>query len=200
MNKIASFIFGVCIGSLGTYFITKKIIEERTDEEIESVVSTFKNRFDKVEKILTEEQKKEVGIYSVPNDILEEHNDEKDDKISYKEKTEELGYVKGVDLSDNQDQHAEYVVNIGSAPYIITEEEFGEIGNEEETLILYADGILATEDEDPIDDVESLIGNCLNEMGEHDDLMYVRNQENETDYVILRSEKMYKDIVTEVND
>ena len=200
MNKITSFIFGVCIGSLGTYFITKKIIEERTDEEIESVVSTFKNRFDKVEKILTEEQKKEVGIYSVPNDILEEHNDEKDDKISYKEKTEELGYVKGVDLSDNQDQHAEYVVNIGSAPYIITEEEFGEIGNEEETLILYADGILATEDEDPIDDVESLIGNCLNEMGEHDDLMYVRNQENETDYVILRSEKMYKDIVTEVND
>jgi hypothetical protein len=200
MNKITSFMFGVCIGSLGTYFITKKIIEERTDEEIESVVSTFKNRFDKVEKILTEEQKKEVGIYSVPNDILEEHNDEKDDKISYKEKTEELGYVKGVDLSDNQDQHAEYVVNIGSAPYIITEEEFGEIGNEEETLILYADGILATEDEDPIDDVESLIGNCLNEMGEHDDLMYVRNQENETDYVILRSEKMYKDIVTEVND
>lgn len=200
MNKITSFIFGVCIGSLGTYFITKKIIEERTDEEIESVVSTFKNRFDKVEKILTEEQKKEVGIYSVPNDILEEYNDEKDDKISYKEKTEELGYVKGVDLSDNQDQHAEYVVNIGSAPYIITEEEFGEIGNEEETLILYADGILATEDEDPIDDVESLIGNCLNEMGEHDDLMYVRNQENETDYVILRSEKMYKDIVTEVND
>lgn len=201
MNKIVSFILGAGVGSVATYFVVKRIIEERTDKEIESVVTTFKERFDRVENILTDEQKEELGIYSPSKEVLEsEPIEQNTTKENYEKEMKDLGYSTGVDLSDGHDQHAENIVDLGSAPYVITEDEFGEFGNDEETLILYADGVLATEDDDPIDDVEELLGDCLKAMGGYDETLYVRNQERETDYTILRSEKRWSDIAPEVNE
>lgn len=210
MNKFIVFTIGVATGSIGTYFAVKKAIEARTDKEIESVVETFKERFDKMEAILTDEQKEELGIYSPSNEILKDEpieinypkpTEERDEtQKNYEQEMKNLGYSTGVDLSEETDHSAERIAQIGSAPYVITEDEFGEFGNDEETLIFYADGVLATEDDDPIDDIEELIGNCLNEFGEYDERLYVRNQERETDYIILKSEKLWTDITPEVDE
>lgn len=210
MNKAIIFGLGVVAGSVGTYFAVKKAIEARTDKEIESVVETFKERFDKMESILTDEQREELGIYSSSKEILKDEPIEikhpkpieKRNEIqnNYEQEMRKLGYSTGVDLSEVTDNHAESITQIGSAPYVITEDEFGEFGNDEETLIFYADGVLATEDDDPIDDVKELIGNCLNEFGEYDERLYVRNQEREIDYIILRSEKLWVDIAPEVDE
>lgn len=210
MNKAIIFGLGVAAGSVGTYLAVKKAIEARTDKEIESVVETFKERFDKMESILTDEQREELGIYSPSKEIfkdepieinhpkpIEERNEIQN---NYEQEMKNLGYSTGVDLSEGTDNHAESITQIGSAPYVITEDEFGEFGNDEETLIFYADGVLATEDDDPIDDVKELIGNCLNEFGEYDERLYVRNQEREIDYIILRSEKLWVDIAPEVDE
>ena len=210
MNKFIIFTLGVATGSVGTYFAVKKAIEARTDKEIESVVETFKERFDKMESILTDEQREELGIYSPSKEIFKDEPTE----INHSKPTEErngtqknyeremknLGYSTGADLSEETDHSAERIAQIGSAPYVITEDEFGEFGNDEETLIFYADGVLATEDDDPIDDIEEVIGNCLNEFGEYDERLYVRNQEKEIDYIILRSEKLWSDIAPEVDE
>lgn len=210
MNKVIVFILGVAAGSAGTYFAVKKAIEARTDKEIESVVETFKERYNKIEAILTDEQKDKLGIYSSSKEIPEDEPIEKNNpkqteernktQNNYKQEMKNLGYSTGVDLSEKTDNSAERIAQIGSAPYVITEDEFGEIGNDEETLIYYEDGVLATEDDDPIDDVEELVGNCLNEFGKYDERMYVRNQEREIDYVILKSEKLWSDIDPEVNN
>ena len=210
MNKVIVFILGVAAGSAGTYFAVKKAIEARTDKEIESVVETFKERYNKIEAILTDEQKDKLGIYSSSKEIPEDEPIEKNNpkpteernetQNNYKQEMKNLGYSTGVDLSEKTDNSAERIAQIGSAPYVITEDEFGEFGNDEETLIYYEDGVLATEDDDPIDDVEELVGNCLNEFGKYDERMYVRNQEKEIDYVILRSEKLWSDIDPEVNN
>lgn len=210
MNKVIIFALGVAVGSTGTYFAVKKAIEARTDKEIESVVETFKERFDKVEAILTDEQKEELGIYSPSKEIskdepIEENHpkpteERNETQKNYEQEMRNLGYSTGVDLSEETDHSAERIAQIGSAPYVITEDEFGEFGNDEETLIFYADGVLATEDDDPIDDIEELVGNCLNEFGEYDERLYVRNQERETDYIILRSEKLWADITPEVDE
>lgn len=203
MNKIVTFMLGAGIGSAATYFVVKRVIEERTDKEIESVVTTFRERFSKMEEILTDEQKEELGIFSPSKEMIEsiqEETEEITDETEYTNEVEKLGYSVGVDLSEGNDEHAENIVNLNSAPYVITEDEFGEFGNEEETLIFYADNVLATEDDDPIDDIDSLVGNCLNMMGEYDETLYVRNQDRETDYVILRSEKNWSDITPEVNE
>lgn len=210
MNKVIVFILGVAAGSAGTYFAVKKAIEARTDKEIESVVETFKERYNKIEAILTDEQKDKLGIYSSSKEIPEDEPIEKNNpkqteernktQNNYKQEMKNLGYSTGVDLSEKTDNSAERIAQIGSAPYVITEDEFGEFGNDEETLIYYEDGVLATEDDDPIDDVEELVGNCLNEFGKYDERMYVRNQEREIDYVILKSEKLWSDIDPEVNN
>lgn len=210
MNKFILFTLGVATGSTGTYFAVKKAIEARTDKEIESVVETFKERFDKMEAVLTDEQKEKLGIYSTSKEILKDEPIEKNHprlteeknktQNYYEEEMRKLGYSTGVDLSEKSDNNAECIAQIGSAPYVITEDEFGEFGNDEETLIFYADGVLATEDDDPIDDIEELIGNCLNEFGEYDERLYVRNQEKEIDYIILRSEKLWSDIAPEVDE
>ena len=89
-------------------------------------------------------------------------------------------------------------VKIDMAPYTISEEEFGEFGNEEMTLILYADGVLADEQDELIDDPESLLGNCLEEFGEYDDALYVRNESKEIDFVVIRSDKTFDDVNPEV--
>ena len=210
MNKVIVFILGVAAGSAGTYFAVKKAIEARTDKEIESVVETFKERYNKIEAVLADEQKDKLGIYSPSKEIPEDEPIEKNNtkpteernetQNNYKQEMKNLGYSTGVDLSEKTDNSAERIAQIGSAPYVITEDEFGEFGNDEETLIYYEDGVLATEDDDPIDDVEELVGNCLNEFGKYDERMYVRNQEREIDYVILKSEKLWSDIDPEVNN
>lgn len=210
MNKVIVFILGVAAGSAGTYFAVKKAIEARTDKEIESVVETFKERYNKIEAVLTDEQKDKLGIYSPSKEISEDEPIEKNNlkqteerngtQNNYKQEMKNLGYSTGVDLSEKTDNSAERIAQIGSAPYVITEDEFGEFGNDEETLIYYEDGVLVTEDDDPIDDVEELVGNCLNEFGKYDERMYVRNQEKEIDYVILKSEKLWSDIDPEVNN
>ena len=210
MNKVIVFILGVAAGSAGTYFAVKKAIEARTDKEIESVVETFKERYNKIEAVLTDEQKDKLGIYSPSKEIPEDEPIEKNNtkpteernetQNNYKQEMKNLGYSTGVDLSEKTDNSAERIAQIESAPYVITEDEFGEFGNDEETLIYYEDGVLATEDDDPIDDVEELVGNCLNEFGKYDERMYVRNQEREIDYVILKSEKLWSDIDPEVNN
>ena len=114
----------------------------------------------------------------------------------------DLGYSVGVDLSNEEHDHM-VDVNVGKtydAPFIISEQEFGEYGNEEITLLLYADKVLATEDDEIVDDPESILGNCLDEFEEYDEVMYVRNGNTETDYIILRSEKNFSDINTEVDE
>lgn len=215
MNKTVAFLLGAGIGSVATYFVTKRIIEQRADEEIESVVTTFKERFDKVSEVLTDEQREQLDIYVpakeegitfkeepkiIPQKGPYPTPERNETQKEYEEKMNDLGYSVGVDLSEEKDQSAESIVNLGSAPYVITEDDFGEFGNDEETLILYADNVLATEDDEVITDVEELLGDCLNEFGKYDERLYVRNQEREIDYIILRSEKMYKDIAPEVVD
>ena len=77
---------------------------------------------------------------------------------------------------------------------MLPDDEFGEFGNEEVTLIYYNDGILATEDDEPIEDPTELLGNCLDMFDPYESMIYIRNQEKEIDYVVLRSEKDWADV------
>lgn len=215
MNKTITFILGAGIGSLATYFIVNKIIQNRADEEIESVVTTFKERYDKIIDALTEEQKEELGIYSPSKEIKknvsnikEKINEEKNPTeetdenavTDYNKKVKDLGYSVESSISEDQDKESIVDVDLGPdmrAPYVITEDEFGEFGNEEMTLILYDDKVLADEDDEIIDDPESLLGNCLSELEDEDERLYVRNQDKELDIIVLRSEKNYSDIAPE---
>lgn len=208
MNKIVIFALGVATGSVGTYFAVKKVIESKTDEEIESVVKTFHDRFEKLTDILTDEQKEKVGVVSPSKEMKKDIEEKADNfKKSYQKDLEDLGYSVGVDLSEeDKDHEAEYSVPVNDIeyipPYIIDEEHCGATNCNEETLILYADGILADENDEEITDPEPLIGNTLEYFEDEDERMFVRNESRGIEYTVLKSEKMFSDISdpTEEND
>ena len=88
------------------------------------------------------------------------------------------------------------------APYIITPDEFGEFDDYETiSLTYYADGVLTDDMDEPIEDVDGLVGvDSLSHFGEYeDDSVFVRNDRMKADYEILSDLRNYSDI-KEQND
>lgn len=190
MNKIFIFLLGAGAGSAVTYYLIKEKFKGIANEEIESVVRTFKEKLQQIEDRNNKQEEQK------PDE--KENYEQKINNLEYSEPIKKEEIDNGVDLSENNDSHIENVDITNDKdkyiPYIITEDEFGDIGNEEETLILYADDVLADEQDQIITDPESLLGNCLTDFDIADDCIYVRNEARETDYVILRSDETFSDI------
>ena len=80
-------------------------------------------------------------------------------------------------------------------PYVISPEEYGERdGYDLYSYTYYADKVLADEYNEPIEDVDSIIGlESLKHFGEYgDDSVYVRNDELKADYEILLDDEKYE--------
>ena len=86
---------------------------------------------------------------------------------------------------------------VSDVPYVISPEEFGEVGYEQIELTYYGDGILADDDDEIIDDVEDVVGSyALTSFGKYeDDAVFVRNDARRCDYEILADHRDYNDVV-----
>jgi hypothetical protein len=64
------------------------------------------------------------------------------------------------------------------------------------SLTYYADGVLADEQNNPIEDVDNMVGrDSLNHFGEYeDDSVHVRNDAMKCDFEILRDLSNYSDV------
>ena len=188
MKNLLYFVTGAAIGSVVTWKLIEKKYKDLADEEIESVKETFKNR--KQIKINDKEtSEKFITKYKDSKDEIEDVvRNEKYNIENKEELDDECNYTIDVD------EGVEFV-----NPHIITPEEFGEYNEYKiKTLIYYADNVLTDEDDNPITslEMEEMIGiDSLDHFGEYeDDSVYVRDENNEIDYEILRSEKMFSEI------
>lgn len=82
-------------------------------------------------------------------------------------------------------------INSGSKPKIIPFEEYGSTGYlDEVTLYFYQeDGILATEDNEILTDIEAILGDALTKFGfdkNDEKVIYVRNYSRSTDYEVSK--------------
>jgi hypothetical protein len=83
-------------------------------------------------------------------------------------------------------------------PYVISPEDFGEIEDyDQRTLFYYEDGVLTDDEDNPIEDVDGVVGRgSLTHFGEYeDDSVHVRNERLRIDYEILREPNTYADVV-----
>lgn len=84
---------------------------------------------------------------------------------------------------------------IDKKPYVIPPNDFGNIDEyDTDTLVYYADNILADDDGELIEDVESTVGfDALASFGKYgeDDAVYVRNEQLKCDYEILLDKKRF---------
>lgn len=180
MNRglyFAIFIAGATVGSAVTWYCVKKKYEKIAQDEINSVKEVFTRREP------DEEMAAEV------NDTIRHAADRA------KEKPDVVEYAALVHkYNGNMEKEQEEGVR-EKRPYVIPPEEFGRFDDYEEiSLTYYADGILADDNDEVLDDAEGIVGDALNHFGEYeDDSVFVRCDERKCDYEILLDQRIFSE-------
>lgn len=177
MINFLMFAVGAAIGSAVTWKLVKTKYERIANEEIESVKEVFSRR-NKKEKEPEEIEHGTVAhmLETKPNDVSK-----------YAAMLEELKYnEKGENDMKNAD------------PYVISPDEFAELDDYQTvSLNYYADGVVADDIDEVVENVGSLIGwDSLNHFGEYEDYsVFVRNDALKTDFEILLDTRNYSDVI-----
>ena len=192
MKNLLFFVAGAAMGSVITWKLIEKKYKDLADEEIESVIETFKNRKPRITKDEVKETvEKVINKYKEPEEIVEDIVTSERYSIENEEEIDE-------------DDESNYIVNVDNdvevvEPYVIAPGQFGEYNEYgTKTLTYYADNILTDEIDNPItsEEMAIMIGpDALDHFGEYeDDSVYIRDEMNEMDYEILKSEKKFSEI------
>lgn len=192
MKNLLCFVAGAAIGSIVTWKLIEKKYKDLADEEIESVKETFKNRKPRITKDEVKETvEKVINKWKEPKETIEDIVTAEGYSIEDEDRTED-------------DDESDYTIDVDPGievimPYVITPEQFGEYSEYgTKTLTYYADNVLTDEIDNPITsgEMDIMIGpNALDHFGEYeDDSVYIRDETNEMDYEILKSEKMFSEI------
>ena len=181
------FAVGAIIGSTVTWKLIKTKYEQIAQEEIDSVKETFsrlhEESTDKDERAKMAERAK--GFIDNKN--------EKPDIKGFAAKLKECEYVK---YSDSKEDKERKNITVNK-PYVISPEEFGEADYNIVSLNYYADGVLANDFDEVVEDVENTVGEDFEEhFGDYEeDSVFVRNDELGLDYEILRDMRNFSDVV-----
>lgn len=187
LSKVLIFVAGAAIGSVVTWKLTKTKYEQIAQEEIDSVKEVFsKKTFEPITQEPEEPESKNFETELTRN---------KPDLREYAARIVNLGYTDyagtGYDPTNTEG-------NEMSKPYVIPPENYGDIDDYELiNLTYYADGVLADDEDNIIEDVDGLIGSgSLDTFGEfQDDSVFVRNDELEQDIEIVRDLRKFSDVV-----
>lgn len=183
LSKVIIFTAGAAIGSGVTYLLIKDKCEKAAQEEIDKIVEEFANR-EPIEQVCEEVCESEEPIEENEQETQEE----------YENIVENEGYTAyGRDRSNKKEEK-----NDMKRPYVIEPEEYGE--NDYPTISLWyfeGDGVLTDNHQRKIiRNVDELVGeDFADHFGEYeDDSVFIRNDELEIDYEILRDERSFSEL------
>ena len=177
------FAAGVSIGATVAWRFLKAKYARIAQEEIDSVKEIYSAKESKIKKVLSE-----ADVYKTKDNLVDESTRHEYSKVVYG-----LGYTS----TDEKKEVKEDKVLV--KPYVISPDELGEKDYSIVSLNYYADGVLADDFDVVIDDVENTVGeDALTHFGEYeDDSVFVRNDERELDYEILKDMRRFEDIPKE---
>lgn len=182
------FIIGAASGATVAWYLLKDKYETLAQEEIDSVKEVFARR---------EQEMKDETVKRNVTEGIKDSDRTKPDLKEYAEQLKKNGYTRYSDLSADY----EGVSDKQTKPYVIPPEQFGDDENYDQiSLTYYADGVLADENDEVIDDVEETVGiESLNHFGEYeDDSVFVRNDTRKCDYEILLDQRTYSEVAEEM--
>ena len=167
---IAAFAIGVVVGAAATWKFAKTKYEKIADEEIESVKEVFSR------KIKDQAQNNMSDL----KDIVHE--------LNYDSKKEQ------------KNEEGEPVPEIPDDIYYISPDELGDYDQRPVVSLMYfADGVLATDDDEAIDeeDIPDFVpSDFADHFGEYeDDSVFVRDDLIKTDYEILLDSRNFSDVI-----
>lgn len=192
IKSLFIFSLGVAAGAGASYMIMKN----RCESEIASVKRAFKIN----EKNAVKEEKtvkKTESDAERYNDIIRDNeyvrpNEQYDRFERY---SEQVSFTEKADTREDRKEKSDMTIK----PVVISPDEYGEIDDYEMiSLIYYSDGILADDDDNPLEDIGHTVGfDSLNTFGEYeDDSVFVRNDRLHCYYEILKDERKYLDVVS----
>lgn len=184
------FLLGAAVGSVATWYGVKKHYEQIAQEAIDSVKAVYSSR--KVPKYegssTSDEEKTEIhGAFEKDSDIME-----------YAKRLSQEGYTNYSNSESVHEQPSPAKTGDFKSPYVIEPEQFGEFDDYDQiSLTYYADGVLADDNDQLVEDVVETVGpEALSHFGEFDDdSVYVRNERLRVDYEILRDLRTYDDVL-----
>ena len=182
------FIIGAASGATVAWYLLKDKYETLAQEEIDSVKEVFARR---------EQEMKDETVKRNVAEGIKDSDRTKPDLKEYAEQLKKNGYTRYSDLSADD----EGVSDKQTKPYVIPPEQFGDDENYDQiSLTYYADGVLANENDEVIEDVEDAVGiDSLNHFGEYeDDSVFVRNDARKCDYEILLDQRTYSEVVEDM--
>lgn len=189
MNKTLLAIGSLIVGGVSGFFIGKFVYAKKykqiSDKEISEVREAYKSYFSKKKSVKPAPQKP----FETRSTLQE--TQPKETVVDYSEKYREEAdqYRTASPVLDRKEQPANSKISI------LTPDEFRESYKNYKTLIYYRDGILADTFGNIIRDIDSEVGpDALKAFGLYDDeSVYVKNDNNDFDYEIIRSPKTYID-------
>ena len=186
MSKTATaiaFVAGAAIGSVVTWYISKRNTEQIIQREVDSVKEAFSKQYGNAQKTDSTEEPAEA--------------DDEESKAKYAEIIEEQDYETSEDDDeDYEDKDTGYAKSI--TPYVISPYEFDQIeAYETRSLTYYADQVLTDDDDRIIENIDEVVGiESLTHFGEYeDDSVFVRNDRLKCDYEILFDQRNYSDVI-----
>lgn len=200
MNKESSllaFMLGMAVGSAITWQMIKDRYERRIEEDRKSLEAMYSaKKMTGAVKPEAAETKPEEKPAPDPKELAERAKD-KPDIGEYAKRLQGEGYTNyagGGQVMEVKEPPKADAVDI---PYVISPDDFGELdGYERISLTYYADGVLADEDNEPVDDIEEIVGDGLEHFGEYEeDSVFVRNDAKKCDYEILRDLRTFAEVV-----
>lgn len=185
---LATFVAGAAVGSVATWFVVKKKYEKIAQDEIDSVKEVFyKREFGSKAKEMTNVGEEIVkGLQAGIMQAAEQAKD-KPDLVQYAAMVQKYGGTIGEEKEAPMKE---------KCPYVISPEEFGEFDDYEKiSLTYYADGVLADDNNEVVDDVKDIVGDALDHFGEYeDDSVFVRCDERKCDYEILMDQRTFSEV------
>lgn len=187
MKGVFIFLAGAGVGAGATWYFVKKHYEKVADEEIKDVVTRF--------KAYKETLQKEYESVPDENPNPDYEGNSRRNNVVQMERPISSDFNEELSNGIIDDPKGE---NEGVAPYVISEEEFGEIEDYDQKTLFwyYRDNILATDEDLEVEDKFTTIGDALEEFEKDRYLerVLVRNEQDETDYEILVSEKHFYEV------
>jgi hypothetical protein len=180
-NEVLWFAAGVAVGAMVTNHFFKTKYERLYQEDVESVKRAFS--MPQQSEPVEGDTEKVSACEPTPEEV-EAYNDIINNQ-GYSTATEAPANSIGKEVKGVR------------RPYVISPADFDtEDDYEVYSLTYYADGVLADEQNNPIEDVDRLVGrDSLSHFGEYeDDSVHVRNEALQCDFEILRDLSNYSDV------
>lgn len=178
------FSLGAVAGAAASYIYWKSHFEKWAQEEINTMKAYYSdNTIDDKHVNRPEDDKKQGNNIDDTTSIQDQKDGMVPEMMEYARTISNFGYTNYSDQVQGDEDMFE-------KPYVITPDEFGDFYDYDcQSLNYHSNGILTDEMDEPIDDVENIVGkDFADHFGEHDDdVVYVRNDRLKCDYEILRN-------------